>query len=174
MLEECRSVDEYEKLNRISGGWLGRPWVVAASASGVVVVGVHAPSQHFFTRTLGVDPNPPTLTQLNTTPNPTKPFAEGAYGVVFRAREKRTGRIYALKKIKLEQFNDGFPQTSVREINVLLSLHHPNIVNVSEVGAGAGLGGALAVGGGVRGWLWGLGMGGRGGFCLPIAFQIRR
>jgi serine/threonine protein kinase len=66
--------------------------------------------------------------------------------VVFRAREKRTGRIYALKKIKLERFNDGFPQTSIREINVLLSLHHPNIVNVSEVrrvpGGAGGLGGA--------------------------------
>ncbi|KIY95492.1 cell division cycle 2-like protein [Monoraphidium neglectum] len=83
MLEECRSVEEYEKLNRIS---------------------------------------------------------EGTYGVVFRAREKKTGHIFALKKIKLERFNDGFPQTSIREINVLLSLHHPNIVNVTEVVVGPGSG----------------------------------
>lgn len=58
---------------------------------------------------------------------------EGTYGVVFRAREKQTGHIHALKKIKLDPRMDGFPQTSIREINVLLSLHHPNIVNVSEV-----------------------------------------
>jgi len=58
---------------------------------------------------------------------------EGTYGIVFRARCKSTGKIYALKKLKMENCPDGFPQTSVREVNVLLSLHHPNIVNVSEV-----------------------------------------
>ena len=31
---------------------------------------------------------------------------------------------------------DGFPLTAIREINVLLSFHHPNIVNVSEVVVG--------------------------------------
>jgi cell division cycle 2-like protein len=53
--------------------------------------------------------------------------------VVHRARCKATGAIYALKKLKLEQCPDGFPQTSVREMNVLLSLNHPKIVNVAEV-----------------------------------------
>jgi cell division cycle 2-like protein len=52
---------------------------------------------------------------------------------VFRARHKSSGKIYALKKLKMEHCPDGFPQTSVREVNVLLSLHHPNIVNVAEV-----------------------------------------
>lgn len=60
--------------------------------------------------------------------------AEGTYGIVFRARCKSSGKIYALKKLKMEACPDGFPQTSVREVNVLLSLHHPNIVNVTEVG----------------------------------------
>eukprot|EP00882_Tetradesmus_deserticola_P030144 GHRQ01033821.1.p1 GENE.GHRQ01033821.1~~GHRQ01033821.1.p1 ORF type:complete len:155 (+),score=17.54 GHRQ01033821.1:203-667(+) len=60
--------------------------------------------------------------------------AEGTFGVVHRARCKATGAIYALKKLKLEQCPDGFPQTSVREMNVLLSLRHPKIVNVAEVG----------------------------------------
>jgi serine/threonine protein kinase len=59
--------------------------------------------------------------------------AEGTFGVVHRARCKSTGAIYALKKLKLEQCPDGFPQTSVREMNVLLSLNHPKIVNVAEV-----------------------------------------
>lgn len=85
------------------------------------------------------DPPPHTLPQT-APPRPTQlnhPLrAEGSYGTVFRAREKRTGRIYALKKIKLDPTKlDGFPQTSIREINVLLALHHPNIVNVSEVRA---------------------------------------
>ena len=60
--------------------------------------------------------------------------------MVYRARCKSTGKIYALKKLKMEHCPDGFPQTSVREINVMLSLHHPNIANVSEVRGFAGRG----------------------------------
>lgn len=56
--------------------------------------------------------------------------------MVHRARCKASGAIYALKKLKLEQCPDGFPQTSVREMNVLLSLSHPKIVNVAEVRIG--------------------------------------
>lgn len=52
-----------------------------------------------------------------------------------RAREKNTGRICALKKVRMEKEKDGFPLTSIREINILLSFHHPNIVDVSEVSA---------------------------------------
>ena len=48
-----------------------------------------------------------------------------------------TGQICALKKIKLENEHYGFPLTSVREINILLALEHPCIVNVSEVVMGA-------------------------------------
>ena len=43
----------------------------------------------------------------------------------------------ALKKIKMDKHQDGFPLTSIREINILLSFHHPNIVEVSEVGSAA-------------------------------------
>ncbi|KAL4459167.1 hypothetical protein ABPG75_014032 [Micractinium tetrahymenae] len=82
MLDECRSVDNYEKLNRIS---------------------------------------------------------EGTYGVVYRARDRESGEICALKKVKLEKERDGFPLTSIREINILLSLNHPHIVNVSEVVVGPSL-----------------------------------
>ncbi|GMH42083.1 hypothetical protein BSKO_10002 [Bryopsis sp. KO-2023] len=60
-------------------------------------------------------------------------ISEGAYGIVFRGREKCTGKQVALKKIKMEKEKDGYPLTSLREINILASLNHPNIVNVSEV-----------------------------------------
>lgn len=58
---------------------------------------------------------------------------EGSYGVVFKARDKSTGEIVALKKVKLEKEREGFPLTALREINVLLSLNHPSIVNVKGV-----------------------------------------
>ena len=51
----------------------------------------------------------------------------------YRAREKATRKIFALKKIKMEREPEGFPLTSIREINILLALHHKNIVNVTEV-----------------------------------------
>ncbi|KAJ4802298.1 Cyclin-dependent kinase 2 [Rhynchospora pubera] len=82
MLQGCRSVDEFERLNKIN---------------------------------------------------------EGTYGVVYRARDKKTGEIVALKKVKMEKEKEGFPMTSLREINILLSLNHPSIVDVKEVVVGSRL-----------------------------------
>ncbi|KAG6651283.1 cyclin-dependent kinase G-2-like isoform X1 [Carya illinoinensis] len=82
MLQGCRSVDEFERLNRID---------------------------------------------------------EGTYGVVYRARDKKSGDIVALKKVKMEKEKEGFPLTSLREINILLSLHHPSIIDVKEVVVGSSL-----------------------------------
>ncbi|KAK4423930.1 Cyclin-dependent kinase G-2 [Sesamum alatum] len=82
MLQGCRSVDEFERLNKID---------------------------------------------------------EGTYGVVYRARDKKTGEIVALKKVKMEKEREGFPLTSLREINILLSFDHPSIVDVKEVVVGSNL-----------------------------------
>ncbi|XP_022151959.1 cyclin-dependent kinase G-2-like isoform X2 [Momordica charantia] len=82
MLQGCRSVDEFERLNKID---------------------------------------------------------EGTYGVVYRARDKKSGEIVALKKVKMEKEREGFPMTSLREINILLSFHHPSIVDVKEVVVGSSL-----------------------------------
>nr|CAD1837482.1 unnamed protein product [Ananas comosus var. bracteatus] len=82
MLQGCRSVDEFERLNKID---------------------------------------------------------EGTYGVVYRARDKKTGEVVALKKVKMEKEREGFPLTSLREINILLSFHHPSIVDVKEVVVGSSL-----------------------------------
>ena len=56
-----------------------------------------------------------------------------------RARDKETGVICALKRIKMEKEKEGFPLTSIREINILLSFQHSNIVDVSEVVVGDNL-----------------------------------
>ncbi|KAM1397601.1 hypothetical protein ACFX2I_015157 [Malus domestica] len=62
-------------------------------------------------------------------------ISEGTYGVVFRARDKKTGEIVALKKMKMDVDKgcDGFPMSALREINILLSFNHPSIVGVKEV-----------------------------------------
>ncbi|KAH7374156.1 hypothetical protein BKA64DRAFT_586495 [Cadophora sp. MPI-SDFR-AT-0126] len=57
----------------------------------------------------------------------------GTYGKVFKAIHVYTKDLVALKKIRMEGERDGFPVTAVREIKLLQSLKHPNIVNMQEV-----------------------------------------
>ena len=55
-------------------------------------------------------------------------IGEGTYGVVYRARDTLTGQIIALKKIRLEQEEEGVPSTAIREISLLKELRHVNVV----------------------------------------------
>ncbi len=55
-------------------------------------------------------------------------LGEGTYGVVYKARDKNTGEVVALKRIRLEIEDEGIPSTTLREISVLRQLKHPNIV----------------------------------------------
>ncbi|EDV52558.2 serine/threonine-protein kinase PITSLRE isoform X1 [Drosophila erecta] len=64
---------------------------------------------------------------------------EGTYGVVYRAKDKRTNEIVALKRLKMEKEKEGFPITSLREINTLLKGQHPNIVTVREIVVGSNM-----------------------------------
>lgn len=58
---------------------------------------------------------------------------EGSYGWVSRAKETATGEIVALKKLKMDNANDGFPVTGLREIQILMASKHTNIVALREV-----------------------------------------
>jgi serine/threonine protein kinase len=53
---------------------------------------------------------------------------EGTYGVVYKARHIYSSEIVALKKIRLENEEEGMPSTAMREISLLNELKHPNIV----------------------------------------------
>ncbi|KAK3040604.1 hypothetical protein RJ639_026925 [Escallonia herrerae] len=70
---------------------------------------------------------------------------EGTYGVVYRAKDKNTGDIVALKRVKMAEDTEGFPVSSLREINLLMSLNHPSIVEVREVVMDANLDGVYMV-----------------------------
>ncbi|TQV93569.1 hypothetical protein V2A60_010034 [Cordyceps javanica] len=57
----------------------------------------------------------------------------GTYGKVFKGLNVYTKGQVALKRIRMEGERDGFPVTAVREIKLLQSLRHQNIVNLQEV-----------------------------------------
>ncbi|CAM6061898.1 unnamed protein product [Sphagnum tenellum] len=50
--------------------------------------------------------------------------AAGTYGKVYKARERKTGRLVALKKTKLEMDDEGVPSTALREVALLQILSH--------------------------------------------------
>lgn len=63
-------------------------------------------------------------------------IGEGTYGVVYRARDTVSNEIVALKKVRMEREKDGIPLSGLREISLLLSLKHKNIVQLKEVVVG--------------------------------------
>jgi cell division cycle 2-like protein len=61
---------------------------------------------------------------------------EGAYGWVSRAKDTVTGKVVALKRLKMDNVHDGIPVTGLREIQTLTACDHPNIVRLQEVVVG--------------------------------------
>ncbi|XP_017099261.2 cyclin-dependent kinase 1 [Drosophila bipectinata] len=60
-------------------------------------------------------------------------IGEGTYGVVYKGRNRLTGQIVAMKKIRLESDDEGVPSTAIREISLLKELKHANIVCLEDV-----------------------------------------
>lgn len=54
-------------------------------------------------------------------------IGEGTYGVVFKARQKTSNKLVALKKIRLN-LQEGVPTTTIREVAILKEMDHENIV----------------------------------------------
>lgn len=54
-------------------------------------------------------------------------IGEGTYGVVFKARQKGTNKLVALKKIRLN-LQEGVPTTTIREVAILKEVNHDNII----------------------------------------------
>lgn len=63
-------------------------------------------------------------------------IGEGTYGQVWMGRDKHSGDIVALKKVRMDQEKEGFPVTAIRELKMLRSLRHENIVNLKEIVTG--------------------------------------
>ncbi|MBN3307178.1 CDK4 kinase, partial [Amia calva] len=68
-----------------------------------------------------------------------EPVAEiggGAYGTVYKARDRQSGQFVALKSVRVQTDQDGLPLSTVREVALLKRLEqfdHPNIVKLMDV-----------------------------------------
>ena len=63
---------------------------------------------------------------------------EGTFGKVYKAQledpnDKNNHKIYALKKILMDNEKEGFPITALREIMILKRLKHKNIIPLKEI-----------------------------------------
>jgi WD40 repeat protein len=61
-------------------------------------------------------------------------IARGGMAVVYKARQPRLGRIVALKRLKYQDQDSSDIERFRREADAVARLHHPNIVQVFEVG----------------------------------------
>ena len=60
-------------------------------------------------------------------------IGEGVYGTVYKALNTSTDEIVALKKIRLDEDEEGIPATAIREISLLQALEHKNVVALYDL-----------------------------------------
>lgn len=60
-------------------------------------------------------------------------IGEGTYGTVFKAKNRETQEIVALKRVRLDDEDDGVPSSALREICLLKELKHRNIIRLLDV-----------------------------------------
>eukprot|EP00049_Salpingoeca_infusionum_P025831 m.22023 g.22023 ORF g.22023 m.22023 type:complete len:206 (+) comp8345_c0_seq2:391-1008(+) len=61
------------------------------------------------------------------------PVGKGQFGAVWKCVNRRTRETCALKKVLMKNETEGFPLTALREIMLMSSLDHPNVLCLKEV-----------------------------------------
>lgn len=56
-----------------------------------------------------------------------------------RAKDSKSGEVVALKRVRMDNEKNGLPVSGLREITILQSCHHPNVVKLHEVVVGRSL-----------------------------------
>ncbi|KAG6916289.1 hypothetical protein DXG01_007530 [Tephrocybe rancida] len=78
-------------------------------------------------------PSTPSLESRGELYNIISQVGEGTFGKVYKAQNTASRVLVALKRIRMESEKDGFPVTAMREIKLLQSLQHPNVVRLYEM-----------------------------------------
>lgn len=61
-----------------------------------------------------------------------KKLGEGSYGVVYKALDPTNDKTVAIKELKLEGHEEGIPACHLREVGILKTLNHPNIIRLLD------------------------------------------
>ncbi len=59
-------------------------------------------------------------------------LGEGAYGVVWKYKNRESGEMVAIKEFKMSDEDETIRKTMLREVKILRMLRHNNIVNLIE------------------------------------------
>lgn len=62
-----------------------------------------------------------------------KKIGQGTFGVVQKARDRKTGALVALKQLINHSAKEGFPITALREITILKKLSHKNVLKITAM-----------------------------------------
>lgn len=60
-------------------------------------------------------------------------IGKGTYGEVFKAYDAKFDQVIALKKMFIQNEEEGIPSTVLREISLLKGMKHPNIVDLKDI-----------------------------------------
>ncbi|KAI9360006.1 kinase-like domain-containing protein, partial [Zopfochytrium polystomum] len=81
----------------------------------------------------GYGRRPPVFTNVQELYEKTTMVGEGTYGKVYKAIHKTKNITVALKRVRIEADKEGFPITGIREIKILSSLSHKNVMKLLEI-----------------------------------------
>ena len=60
-------------------------------------------------------------------------LGEGTYGIVYKGIEIATQKFVAMKRMKIDQEEDGIRPTTLREMSIMKSVSHPNVLALKDV-----------------------------------------
>ena len=62
-----------------------------------------------------------------------KIIGSGSYSSVYKAQKKGSEMLVAIKELKNGKREEGFSTTSLREIQLLQEINHPNVIKIIEI-----------------------------------------
>lgn len=110
------------------------------TSGGTDATSLHSKYGPFITKSTSKPSSKSSATNTGSTPMATlaaysiiEKLGQGTFGVVQKAKSKRTNQLVAIKQLINHSAKEGFPITALREITILKQLNHKNILKINEI-----------------------------------------